>query len=98
MQVILREDIDTLGRMGDVVKVADGYGRNYLVPMKKAIEATPKNVHAMDHAKKMVSDRLRKMKKEATVEADRIKAVSVLIKVKTGEEGKLFGSVTCCKS
>ena len=94
MQVILREDIDTLGRMGDVVKVADGYGRNYLVPMKKAIEATPKNVHAMDHAKKMVSDRIRKMKKEATVEADRIKAVSVLIKVKTGEEGKLFGAVT----
>ena len=94
MQVILREDIDTLGRMGDVVKVADGYGRNYLVPMKKAIEATPKNVHAMDHAKKMVSDRIRKMKKEATVEADKIKSVSVLIKVKTGEEGKLFGAVT----
>jgi len=94
MQVILREDIDTLGKIGDVVKVADGYGRNYLVPMKKAIEATPKNVHAMDHAKKMVSDRLRKLKKEATVEADRIKAVSVLIKVKTGEEGKLFGAVT----
>jgi large subunit ribosomal protein L9 len=80
--------------MGDVVKVADGYGRNYLVPTKKAIEATPKNVHAMDHAKKMVSDRIRKMKKEATVEADKIKAISVLIKVKTGEEGKLFGAVT----
>ncbi len=94
MQVILREDIDTLGKMGDVVKVADGYGRNYLVPMKKAIEATPKNVHAMDHAKKMVSDRLRKLKKEATVEADKIKSVSVTIKVKTGEEGKLFGAVT----
>ena len=94
MQVILREDIDTLGKIGDVVKVADGYGRNYLVPMKKAIEATPKNVHAMDHAKKMVSDRIRKMKKEATVEADKIKAISVTIKVKTGEEGKLFGAVT----
>src|SRR4030067_471717 len=77
MQVILREDIDTLGRMGDVVKVADGYGRNYLVPMKKAIEATPKNVHAMDHAKKMVSDRIRKLKKEATVEAARNKESGV---------------------
>src|SRR4030067_1107690 len=94
MQVILREEIDTLGRMGDVVKVADGYARNYLVPMKKAIEATPKSVHAMDHAKKMVSDRLRKLKKEATAEADKIKAVSVTIKVKTGEEGKVFGAVT----
>ncbi len=94
MQVILREDIGTLGKMGDIVKVADGYGRNYLVPTKKAIEATPKNVHAMDHAKKMVSDRIRKLKKEATVEADKIKSISVTIKVKTGEEGKLFGAVT----
>lgn len=94
MQVILREDIDKLGKIGDVVKVADGYARNYLVPMKKAIEATPKNVHAMDHAKKMVADRLRKLKKEATVEADKLKGISVTIKAKAGEEGKLFGAVT----
>jgi large subunit ribosomal protein L9 len=94
MQVILREDIDKLGKIGDLVKVADGYARNYLVPGKKAIEATPKNVHAMEHAKKMVSDRLRKMKKEATADADRIKALAITIKAKSGEEGKLFGSVT----
>ncbi len=94
MQVILREDIDKLGKIGDLVKVADGYARNYLVPNKKAIEATPKNVNAMDHAKKMVSDRIRKMKKEAAVEADRIKGLAVTIKAKVGEEGKLFGSVT----
>lgn len=94
MQVILREDIDKLGKIGDLVKVADGYARNYLVPKKKAIEATPNNVSAMDHAKKMVSDRLRKLKKEATAEADRMKGLSVTLRVKTGEEGKLFGSVT----
>lgn len=94
MQVILREDIDNLGKIGDLVKVADGYARNYLVPGKKAIEATPKNVHAMDHAKKMVSDRLRKLKKEAAADADRIKALAITIKAKSGEEGKLFGSVT----
>jgi large subunit ribosomal protein L9 len=94
MQVILREDIEKLGKIGDLVKVADGYARNYLVPAKKAIEATPKNVHAMDHAKKMVSDRLRKMKKEAAADAENIKALAVTIKVKVGEEGKLFGSVT----
>ncbi len=94
MQVILREDIDNLGKIGDMVKVADGYARNYLVPKKKAIEATPKNVHAMEHAKKMVSDRLRKLKKEAAADADRIKALSITIKAKAGEEGKLFGSVT----
>jgi large subunit ribosomal protein L9 len=94
MQVILREDIEKLGKIGDLVKVADGYARNYLVPKMKAIEATPKNVHAMDHAKKMVSDRLRKLKKEAAVDADRIKSLAITIRVKTGEEGKLFGSVT----
>jgi large subunit ribosomal protein L9 len=94
MQVILREDIDKLGKIGDLVKVSDGYARNYLVPGKKAIEATPKNVRAMDHAKKMVSDRLRKLKKEAAADADRIKALAITIKAKSGEEGKLFGSVT----
>jgi len=94
MQVILREDIDKLGKIGDLVKVADGYARNFLVPGKKAIEATPKNVHAMDHAKKMVADRLRKLKKEAAADADRIKALAITIKAKAGEEGKLFGSVT----
>ncbi len=94
MQVILREDIEKLGKIGDLVKVADGYARNYLVPGNKAIEATPKNVHAMEHAKKMVADRIRKLKKEATAEADRIKGLAVTIKAKVGEEGKLFGSVT----
>ncbi len=94
MQVILREDIDNLGKIGDLVKVAPGYARNFLVPKKKAIEATPKNVHAMEHAKKMVSDRLRKLKKEAAADADRIKALAITIKAKAGEEGKLFGSVT----
>ena len=94
MQVILREDIDKLGKIGDLVKVADGYARNYLIPGKKAIEATPKNVNAMNHAKKMVADRIRKVKKEATAEADRIKGLAVVIRAKAGEEGKLFGSVT----
>ena len=94
MQVILREDIDKLGKIGDLVKVADGYARNFLVPGKKAIEATPKNLNAMNHAKKMVSDRIRKLKKEAAADADRIKSLSVTIKAKVGEEGKLFGSVT----
>ncbi len=94
MQVILREDIDKLGSIGDLVKVADGYARNFLVPNKKAIEATPDNLNAMNHAKKMVSDRIRKIKKVATAEADQLRGLAVIIKAKTGEEGKLFGSVT----
>lgn len=94
MQVILREDVDKLGKIGDTVKVRDGYARNYLIPMKKAIEATPKNLRAFEHAKKMVADRLRRLKKEAVTLADSIKGISVTIKAKAGEEGKLFGSVT----
>ena len=94
MQVILREDIEKLGKIGDLVKVADGYARNYLVPKKKAIEATPKNLRAMEHAKKMVADRLRRLKKEASAAADQIKGISVTITAKAGEENKLFGSVT----
>ena len=94
MQVILREDIDKLGKIGDTIKVKDGYARNYLIPMKKAIEATPKNMKALEHAKKMVNDRLRKLKKEASSVADTIKDLSITITAKVGEEGKLFGSVT----
>jgi large subunit ribosomal protein L9 len=94
MQVILREDVDNLGKIGDLVKVKPGYGRNFLVPGKKAIEATPKNLKAMEHAKKMVSDRIRTLKKTAAADADRIKSLAITIKAKVGEEGKLFGSVT----
>lgn len=94
MQVILREDIDKLGKIGDMVKVKDGFGRNFLIPTKKAIEATPKNLKAMEHAKKMVADRLRKLKKQAVADADNIKALALTIRAKVGEEGKLFGSVT----
>lgn len=94
MQVILREEIEKLGKIGDLVKVKEGFGRNYLIPMKKAIEATPKNVKAMDHARKMVADRLRKVKKESAADAENIKALALTIKAKVGEEGKLFGSVT----
>ena len=94
MQVILREDVDNLGKIGDLVKVKDGYARNFLVPSKKAIEATPKNVKSMEHAKKMVSDRIRTLKKTASADADRIKSLAITIRAKVGEEGKLFGSVT----
>ena len=94
MQVILREDVENLGKIGDLVKVKPGYARNFLVPKKKAIEATPKNLKAMEHAKKMVSDRVRKLKKEASADAENIKALALTIKAKVGEEGKLFGSVT----
>lgn len=94
MQVILREDIDKLGKIGDMVNVKEGFARNFLIPTKKALEATPKNMKALEHAKKMVNDRIRQLKKEASAVADTINNLSVTITAKTGEEGKLFGSVT----
>ncbi len=94
MQVILLEDIPSLGKMGDLVKVSDGYGRNYLIPKKKAIFATEKNVKALQHEKALVQQRLNKMKKDAMKIAQEIEALSCTIARKVGESGKLFGSVT----
>ncbi len=94
MQVILLEDIPSLGKMGDLVKVSDGYGRNYLIPKKKAIFATEKNVKALQHEKALVQQRLNKMKKDAIKMAQEIETLSCTFPRKVGESGKLFGSVT----
>ncbi|HUK56090.1 MAG TPA: 50S ribosomal protein L9 [Nitrospiria bacterium] len=94
MKVILREDVDALGRMGDLVSVSDGYARNFLIPKKKAVEATTKNVKVMEHEKRLISDKARKMKKEFETLAEKINGTPITIPVQVGEEGKLFGSVT----
>ncbi len=94
MQVILLEDIPSLGKMGDMVKVSDGYGRNYLIPRKKAIFATEKNIKALQHEKALVQQRLNKMKKDAIKIAQEIETLSCTFTRNVGESGKLFGSVT----
>lgn len=94
MQVILLEDIPSLGKMGDMVKVSDGYGRNYLIPQKKAIFATEKNIKALQHEKALVQQRLNKMKKDAVKMAQEIGNLSCTFARNVGESGKLFGSVT----
>ncbi|MBI3812773.1 MAG: 50S ribosomal protein L9 [Nitrospirae bacterium] len=94
MKVILREDVETLGRMGDLVNVSDGYARNFLIPKKKAVEATTKSVKVLEHEKRLISDQARKVKKEHEVQAEKINATPITILVQVGEEGKLFGSVT----
>jgi len=80
--------------MGDLVKVAEGYGRNYLIPQKKAMVATEKNVKALDHQKRQVQYRIIKTKKDAEAAAQRIEGLSCTLKKNIGESGKLFGSVT----
>ena len=94
MKVILREDVETLGKMGDLVNVSDGYARNFLIPQKKAIEATTKNVKTLEHEKRLIADIARKAKKEFEVLAEKINATPITLSVQVGEGGKLFGSVT----
>lgn len=94
MKIILREDVETLGRMGDVVDVSDGYARNFLIPKKKAVEATTKSVGALEHEKRLIADKSRKAKKAIETLAEKINATPITIPVQVGEGGKLFGSVT----
>lgn len=94
MQVILLEDIPSLGKAGDLVKVSDGYGRNFLIPQKKAILATEKGLKMLEHQKRQVQHRMGKMKKDLDKVAQQIEALSCTFTKSVGESGKLFGSVT----
>lgn len=94
MKVILNEEIETLGQAGDVVKVAAGYARNYLLPRGLAIMATPRNVRQLEHQKKVVADRQAKIVKSLEEEQKAIEGIALTITAQAGEEGKLFGSVT----
>jgi large subunit ribosomal protein L9 len=94
MKVILNEEVENLGRAGEVVTVADGYGRNYLLPRGLAMLATARNVKQLDHQKKIVADRQAKLVGGLAKVKQAIERVSVTITAQVGEEGKLFGSVT----
>ncbi len=94
MEVILKEDVPTLGSRGDVVKVADGYGRNYLLPRKLAIEATRSNRAVIEQMKQAALRRAANDKAEAEAQAKLLEAVSLSFTRKAGEKDQLFGSVT----
>lgn len=94
MKVILREDVEFLGKMGDLVDVKPGYARNYLIPQNKGYEATVRNIGNLEHQKRIVADKIRKGKQAAQVVAEKLSALSISIPVQVGEEEKLFGSVT----
>jgi large subunit ribosomal protein L9 len=94
MEVILREDVSNLGHRGDVVKVADGYGRNYLLPKQLAMEATPANKAVIDQMKAAAVRRSAKEKAEAEQLVVQLNAVSLVFRRKVGEGDHLFGSVT----
>jgi large subunit ribosomal protein L9 len=94
VKLILREDVESLGKVGDVVDVAGGYGRNYLLPRGLAVKASTKNLKEQEHQKKLIRARLDRQKKDAQEMAGSLDSVSCTIARKTGEEEKLYGSVT----
>jgi large subunit ribosomal protein L9 len=94
MEVILKEDINNLGQRGDVVKVADGYGRNYLLPQKLALQATAANKAVIDQMKASAVRRSAKEKSEAEALVGQLNNVALVFERKVGENDHLFGSVT----
>lgn len=94
MNVILTENVEGLGKIGDVVKVKPGYARNFLVPRKLAVEASTRNVTELEHQKRQLARKLEKVTKEAEVLKSRIEGVTCVLSHRAGDEGKLFGSVT----
>ncbi len=94
MKVILRENIPNLGKTGDVVKVSEGYARNYLLPRNLVLVANEQNVSEMEHHKKVLSKKREKETSEAREVAKKLEQFSVTIARKVGENEKLFGSVT----
>jgi large subunit ribosomal protein L9 len=94
MKVILREDVENLGRGGELVEVKPGYGRNYLLPRGLAVVANPKNIREIDHQKAVASAKAAKMKASAEALAKRLSDTPLTLRRKAGEQDKLFGSVT----
>jgi large subunit ribosomal protein L9 len=94
MRIILREDMDNLGKAGEVVSVRDGYGRNYLLPRGMAVPATVKDEARLAHEQRAIASRVAKLAKELRSEADRLSQVSVSVSRAVGEGDKLYGSVT----
>ncbi len=94
MKIILLENVPSLGKAGDLVKVSAGYGRNYLIPQQKAILATEKSLKVVEHKKRQVQQRMEKTKKDSEKMGQRIEKLSCTFAKTVGESGKLFGSVT----
>lgn len=94
MKIILREDMDTLGFEGEIVDVANGYARNYLIPKGMALKANVQNVKLFETQRKKIEVKRVKAKEDAEKIKEQLADVVVTISQKAGEEDKLFGSVT----
>jgi len=94
MKVFLREDVKNLGKMGEVVNVAEGYARNFLLPKKFAVEANTNNIREFEHHKRIITEKASKIQESYRTTAQKLSECTVVIRAKAGEEEKLFGSVT----
>ncbi len=94
MEVILKESIESLGTAGDIVKVANGYARNYLIPQGKALLANRKNIDRLEKDRELIRHRAAKIKADLEALAAELERLTIEIPVKVGDSGKLYGSVT----
>ncbi|MDA8052739.1 MAG: 50S ribosomal protein L9 [Deltaproteobacteria bacterium] len=94
MKVILKEDIQDLGTMGDMVNVADGYGRNFLLPKKLAIPATKVNIKTVEHEKRLIKKRKGEILRKVTDIKNNLEKAEINIAAKVGKNDKMFGSIT----
>jgi|SRR5579859_551266 len=94
IQVILQQDVDKLGKSGELVRVRPGFARNFLLPRQLAVTATSAAVRRIEHEKAVAAAKAEKAKKEARELAAKIDALHIKISTKVGEDGRLFGSVT----
>ncbi len=94
MKIILRSDVENLGRLGDLVEVKPGYGRNFLLPQGFAMLATPSNLKVFELERKKLQAKVEALRGAASSMADKIAAAKVSISMRVGENDKLYGSVT----
>jgi large subunit ribosomal protein L9 len=94
MKVILIENISSLGKAGDTIQVASGYARNFLIPQKKALEATASNIHQLDRQRDSFLNKVLKEKQKALELASKIQELSCSLGRPVGDQGRIFGSVT----
>jgi len=94
MKVILQENVEGVGHLGDILDVSAGFARNFLLPRRKAMEANPRNVKALEHAKRVMAEKAKKEKLSVEEFAKKVSAIPLTITMQVGKDNKLFGSVT----
>jgi large subunit ribosomal protein L9 len=94
VEVILRDDVPHLGKIGEVVRVKPGYARNYLFPRGLAVEANRKNLVVLEHQRRIIGAKADRERKTAEAAAKKLDGLQLTVRARAGEEGRLFGSVT----